>query len=104
MEYPEIQQHMGDLKDDFSKLRADLADVVRTMMDAGKAEAGEARERLEAKARAQVDALAESMNATRNRGRMVAEKVTHQIEENPMKSVLIALGFGFVVGMLTSRR
>jgi ElaB/YqjD/DUF883 family membrane-anchored ribosome-binding protein len=104
MEYPDIQQHVGDLKDDLSKLRNDLVDIVRTMMEAGKVEAGEARERLEAKARAQLDMLTQTMSTTRDRGQVLAEKMTRQIEDNPVKSVIIALGLGLAVGLFVSRR
>ena len=104
MEYPELQQHVDDLKDDIVRLRTDLVDVVRTMMEAGKAEAGEVREKLEAKARAQLDMLVETMAATRQRGQAAADMMCQKIERNPMTSVMIAGGIGFLLGIVLRRR
>jgi ElaB/YqjD/DUF883 family membrane-anchored ribosome-binding protein len=104
MEYPEIQQHVDDLKDDLSRLKTDMAEVVRTMMEAGKIEAGEAREKLEAKARAQLDALSAQMAGARQRGRVAYDAMHHKIEANPLASVAIAAGAGFMLGFLVSRK
>ena len=100
----EMHGQMSELKDDFAKLRGDLSGIVRTLMDATKAEAGEARDRLEAKAHEQIDALARGLNRGKETGRHCAHVVCEQIEENPMASVLTALGVGFLIGILIHRK
>lgn len=55
MEHAEIHEQMGDLREDFHRLRSDLNSILHTMMDATRSEAGEAKEKLEAKAREQLD-------------------------------------------------
>lgn len=104
MEESSLHQHMGNLKDDLARLRSDLADVARTMMDAGKETSAEAKAKLEAKAREQIDQLARAMSTTRERGRLAAGKLCDQIEERPMASVLTALGVGFLVGLIINNR
>lgn len=104
MEYPEVQQQMTELKEDLSKLRSDMSDIMHTMMDVTRSEAGEAKDRLAAKAREQIDQMTEAMAATRERGRMMCRRVGEQIEQNPMSSVVTALGIGFMLGALMNRK
>ena len=53
----EIHTEINELKDDLAKLRTDLGGIVHTLLEAGKAEAGEAKQTLQEKAREQIDAL-----------------------------------------------
>jgi ElaB/YqjD/DUF883 family membrane-anchored ribosome-binding protein len=100
----QMREQVGELREDFSKLRSDLGHIVQTMVEAGKAQAGETRERLEARAKEQLDALAHGLSSTRDCGRAAAKKVYGQIEEHPLTSVLSALGVGFVLGLLIGRK
>jgi ElaB/YqjD/DUF883 family membrane-anchored ribosome-binding protein len=104
MEYPEVQQQMTELKEDLSKLRSDMGEIMRTMMDVTRSEAGDAKERLEAKAREQIDQMSEAMAATRERGRIMYRRFGEQIEQNPVSSVVTALGIGFMLGVLMNRK
>src|SRR4051812_40224059 len=104
MEYVDLQQQMGELREDLLKLRSDLGGVLSSVMDATKAEAGEAKDRMEAKAREQLDQFAAAMTGARDQGRIMADRLCGQIETHPMGSVLGALGAGFVIGMLMGRK
>lgn len=104
MEQSELHEQMGDLREDFHRLRSDLNGILRTMMDATRSEAGEAKDKLEAKAREQLDHLASAVSGARAQGREMAGKLCDQIETHPMASVLSALGAGFLIGILASRR
>lgn len=104
MEHAEIHEQMGDLREDFHRLRSDLNSILHTMMDATRSEAGEAKEKLEAKAREQLDQLAHAVSGARDQGREMAGKLCNQIETHPMASVLSALGAGFLIGILASRK
>ena len=46
----------------------------------------------------------EVAHTVKETGSAALEEVEHQVRERPMTSVLTALGVGFVVGMLLSRR
>lgn len=104
MEYDDLHDQMGDLKEDFHRLRTDLNNILRTMMEATRSEAGEAKEHLEAKAREQLDQLASAVSGARAQGREMAGKLCNHIEEHPMGSILSALGAGFLIGVLASRK
>jgi ElaB/YqjD/DUF883 family membrane-anchored ribosome-binding protein len=104
MEYGDVQQQMGELREDLLKLRSDLGGVLQSVMDATKAEAGEARERMEAKAREQLDQFAAAVSGARDQGRVMADRLCGQIETHPVGSVLGALGVGLLLGMLMSRK
>ena len=105
MEYSEdIQEQVRDLKEDLNKLRADLGGVLRSVMDATRAEAGEARERLETRAREQLDQFGAMLGDARDRGRQMAGSICNQIEHHPLASILGSLGAGFLIGFLAGRK
>lgn len=105
MEYTdEIHAEMAELKSDLQKLRSDLGDVLRTIVDATRSEAGEARERMETKAREQVDRFAATIDGMRDQGRVMADRVFDQIETHPMASILSALGAGFLIGFMAGKK
>lgn len=105
VEYTEdIQAQMAELREDLQKLRSDLGNVLRTMMDATKSEAGEARDRLESKAREQLDNFASVIDGARAQGRMMADRLYDQIETHPMQSILGALGAGFLIGFMAGKK
>lgn len=105
VEYAEdIQAQMNELKEDLAKLRGDLGMVLRTMMEATKSEAGEARDRLESKAREQLDNFSSALDSARAQGRVMADRFYDQIEAHPMQSILGALGAGFLIGFMAGKK
>ncbi|WP_161141409.1 DUF883 family protein [Propylenella binzhouense] len=84
-------------------LKTDISALAATLSDLARASAREGREKVERTAddyyregRRQADAvLAEA--------RAVGEEFEDQISRNPLTAVLVALGLGFLIGMISSR-
>ncbi len=92
----ELGQQLDSLRSDLSQLRSDMRDMVQLLVDTGRMEAVEFKDRLN-------DQVREKTDVAFDKGRMVADRLETTIEENPMTSVLTALGIGFLLGILTSR-
>jgi len=103
MAVQEIEQQVEELKSDMAKLRGDLSGILQTLLEAGKSEAGEVKEQMEAKAMEQLETLKGAVQATRDRGQRAVEQLGHRVEQNPMLSVLGALGVGFMLGVVLDR-
>lgn len=104
METEALQQQVGELKEDLAKLRGDMGEILRTVIEVTKSGAGEAKQKLESKAREQIDHMAEALAATREHGKMACHHIGEQIEHHPMCSVLTALGVGYLAGALAHRK
>jgi ElaB/YqjD/DUF883 family membrane-anchored ribosome-binding protein len=91
---------MESLKKNFGQLRADLTQLVGTALGAGKTGAGALRE----KAHSAVDGVKHGLEGVRDRGSESIESLEKKIAERPLTSALIALGVGYMLGRLFSRR
>jgi ElaB/YqjD/DUF883 family membrane-anchored ribosome-binding protein len=78
-----LQKDLGALKEDMSKLRSDISEITRKLVDLGKIEAGAAREKL------------------LERSRKMADTVEKKIEERPIMSLLVAFIVGLLLGSLS---
>ncbi len=87
-----LEQEVRDLRQDVAALRKALREEASKRQAGAAAAAAENVERLRTAA---ADA------GTRAQERL--EQLEEQIEANPVQSVLIALGVGFVIGRLLSR-
>lgn len=84
------------VRDDLTKLSADIASLAQAIKDG----AGDtAREQL-ALARERFDRLTED---AREHGQDTIDSLVEQIEERPLTSVLIAFGVGVILGRLLDR-
>ncbi|RMD86609.1 MAG: hypothetical protein D6807_09360 [Alphaproteobacteria bacterium] len=81
------------IKGDVSKLREDMKALVEAV--------GETLEERGEEARARA---AERLKAARERGEESLDELGKSIEQHPLTAVLTALGIGFLVGALVSRR
>lgn len=92
-----------DLERQFQNIRDDITTLGRLLRDIGEAKAGEKRDA----ALAEAEALLERSRAALDKGRARAGDATVTIEdhirEKPVQSALIALGIGFLVGIITRR-
>lgn len=100
----QLEQGFQNLKVDMNRLRSDLADVAQALVEAGRAEAGEAKTRLQTLAQQRLEDARRVLESARQRGQSATEKIKHQVEQKPLASVLIALGAGLMVGMLMKRK
>jgi ElaB/YqjD/DUF883 family membrane-anchored ribosome-binding protein len=91
------------LEAELAKLREDIGSLAKTVRDIGSGEA-----------QAVVDAVRDRLDKVsaeaRRAGRRAkagaqdaADTVQHTIEDNPLTSVLIALGLGFIIGAFLRR-
>ena len=90
----------GDLdavREDLSRLRTDLRDLLQRLMETGKSEAGATKERV-------IDDINEALELTTERGKAVVQSLESKVQENPVISLLLAFLIGFIFGKLFERR
>lgn len=97
----DLGQQLDALRADLNQLRSDMSEMIQTLVQTGKAEAGEMKEKIQTETSRRMHELRDD---AREKGQMFADRVETAIEENPMSSVLTALGIGFLVGFITSHR
>ena len=90
----------GDLeavKEDLSRLRTDLRDLLRKLIETGKSETGVTKERV-------LDEINEAFELTTERGKAAVQSLENKVQENPLISILLAFVIGFIFGKLFERR
>ena len=92
-----------DIEQQFQIIRDDITTLTRLLREIGEAKAGEKRDA----ALEQAEELLERSRAALEEGRLKAQAVSVSIEDHirtkPVQSAMIALGIGFLVGILTRR-
>jgi ElaB/YqjD/DUF883 family membrane-anchored ribosome-binding protein len=92
-----------DLERQFQIIRDDITKLTRLLREIGEAKAGETRDA----AMAEATELLERSRAALDEGRMKARQATAGVEdyikEKPVQSALMALGVGFLIGLVTRR-
>ena len=73
---------------------------MRDLIDAGKGGADDARKRLQAIVSDRLESLNAAAENLSERGRKVYKDTREYVEENPTKTIGIALGVGAVIGLL----
>jgi ElaB/YqjD/DUF883 family membrane-anchored ribosome-binding protein len=91
-----IQNDVESLKKDMAALREDLKGLTRALVEHGKTEAGETKDRL-------VSELNKELESAREQGEKAVQSVERQIQERPLISLLVALLLGLVFGKLLDR-
>ena len=99
-----VGNEVDALKEDVAKLRADLAGLAEALIQAGRQEAGTAKDKLEDEARKRLEGLRSAAGDARAFGRSALESIETQIGEKPLISVLVAFAVGIVFGKLADRR
>lgn len=92
----ELQAQMKALKDDLAAIRSTLTGVAGASMREGRAKAEETAERYKRMGMEQADLAMEGARA-------YGEALEGQITRNPFSAVLVALGLGFLVGLMSRR-
>ena len=92
-----------DLERQFQVIRDDFVTLSRLLREIGENKAGEKRDA----ALAEAEALLDRSRAILDEGRLQAKQASASIEdhirEKPVQSALVALGIGFLVGIITRR-
>jgi ElaB/YqjD/DUF883 family membrane-anchored ribosome-binding protein len=99
----DLRRDVDAIKSDLAALREDLASIVNSAVQAGKAQAGDARERLSDMARSRLEQVGSTWEDANLRGREILDQVQHQIEDRPLQAVGIAFAAGLVLGALARR-
>jgi len=90
----------GDLdavREDLSRLRTDLRDLLRKLIETGKSETGATKERV-------LDEINEAFELTTERSKAAVQSLENKVQGNPLISVLLAFIIGFIFGKLFERR
>lgn len=92
-----LRRDINDLKSDLNSLQSDLRGLVRDLLGAGKTSASDATQRFGS-------AVGESVRATKEQGRHLADTVEEQIQERPYLSCGVALALGVAIGSMLSHK
>lgn len=84
---------VDQLKADLETLRKDLAQIADSVKSESKDKLAAGAEQARKKAQ-----------QTRKQAEEAAQQVGQKIEENPLVSILVAFGLGFLVGLILDRR
>src|SRR5262245_28077394 len=95
-----MSSEMQQLKDGFSQLRADVADLLSHAFGWSRSGAARARD----SANDAMESLKSKFTDFKARGSDQLESFEQKIEENPLASALIAFGVGFLVAKMFGRR
>lgn len=99
-----LEQQWQNLRGDLGRLRADLAEVAQSLMDAGKMEASEARSRMQQMAQERLDDIRKALDTAKGRSRDATDVLKQKVEEKPLASLLIAFGAGMLFGTIMRRK
>ncbi len=92
----ELQAQIEALKDDLSSISKTLSDLVRSGVREG-------RSRVERKANEYKQQGLDQADAALEGARAYGEALEGKIVQNPLAAVLVALGLGFLVGLMSRR-
>lgn len=91
-----LQEQIEALKSDLASITATLTGLVKSGVREGRAKVGETAEQYLRQGQDQADAAMESARA-------YGEALEGQITKNPFTAVLVALGLGYLVGLMSRR-
>lgn len=92
------------LKHDLAQVRKDLGNLAEAGVGTATGSAGATRDRLESEVRQLVDRMREVSSTAVDGEREMMDDMRRQVGDKPLTSMLTALGIGFAVGWLASRR
>lgn len=97
------EESITDIRADLKALRDDLASLAGSVRDIGARQAGSMADNV----RDAVGHAAESVRMTageaRRQGEIMATEMEAAITRHPLTSVLVALGLGYLVGLISRR-
>jgi ElaB/YqjD/DUF883 family membrane-anchored ribosome-binding protein len=99
----DLRRDVDAIKADLAALRSDLASIVNSAVQAGKAQAGDAKDRLGEAARSRLDQVGSVWEDATLRGREMLDQAQQQIEDRPLQAVGIAFAAGLVLGVIVRR-
>jgi ElaB/YqjD/DUF883 family membrane-anchored ribosome-binding protein len=91
-----LEAQIETLKSDIAAISATLADLVKSSVREGRSKAERTAQQYLRQGQEQADAAVESARA-------YGEALEEQISRNPFTAVLVALGLGYLVGLMSRR-
>lgn len=91
-----LEAQIETLKSDIAAISATLTDLVKSSVREGRAKAEQTAEHYKQQGKEQAEAAIDSARA-------YGEALEGQIERNPISAVLVALGLGFLIGLMSRR-
>lgn len=98
------KKDINGLKDEVSTLFDDLSSIVQSLTSIGKTEAGDVKKKIEKEISAKLEGMQDRVEELRRQGKKVAKTVQDHVEENPISSLLIACGVGYMLCKLLNRK
>ena len=99
-----LKKELAKVQADFGKLAEDGGNAAKQATDAAQEAVAVATKRLEAEAHKLFEGLQDAGRSAVKTGEGAVAGVHDQIQEKPLVSAAAALGVGFVLGMLVTRR
>jgi ElaB/YqjD/DUF883 family membrane-anchored ribosome-binding protein len=99
-----FRKDVDAIRDDLNLLKSDLAAAMRDLINAGREGSSETREKLEQVVQERLDALNAAAEELSQRGRGVMEDVQRRAQENPLQTLAMAFGAGFIAGAIFTRK
>ncbi len=103
----DVRRQVETLKDDLSLLKDDLSSFMRDLVAAGKVEAGDAKDRVEASLRQRIDKLQKTAShltdKAKSHGKDAIDSIETHAREKPLQTIAIALGIGVLLGAVLRR-
>jgi ElaB/YqjD/DUF883 family membrane-anchored ribosome-binding protein len=96
------KKEVDDLKEDLSRLREDMGNLLTAVKNIGQSTARTARAKAEEGLDEVGDRLNRAYTSARETGGRAAESTRNEIENHPVASISIALVVGIVLGKLIS--
>jgi ElaB/YqjD/DUF883 family membrane-anchored ribosome-binding protein len=95
-EMESLEAQIETLRSDIAAISATLSELVKAGVREGRAKAEATAERYRKQGKEQAEAAIEGARA-------YGEALEAQIERNPFSAVLVALGLGFLIGLMSRR-
>ena len=92
-----------DLERQFQIIQDDITKLSKLLCDIGDEKAGEKRDAALAEAAKLLEKSRSKINEGKLKARQASSSIEDYIHKQPVQSALIALGVGFLVGMITRR-
>ncbi len=99
-----LKKELAKVQADFGKLSEDGGNAAKQAADAANEAVAVATKKLEAEAQKLYEGLKDAGSSALKTGEGAVVGVQDQIQDKPLVSAAAALGVGFVLGMLISRR
>lgn len=100
----DFRRDVDAIRDDLTLLKSDLVAAMQDLISGGREGSGEARERLEKIIQERLDALNSRAEEMSERGRDILEDVQKRAQEQPLQTLAIAFGVGFIAGVFFTRK